>query len=316
VDVLVLQHGTCEHKVKSTTHYADLNELACAYVINSERWWNSEAQALFESKIKLVPRDDATIQCSRGKVMGERLRAEWLGNTGKPLKFTEIHWCARNPKSILPTCSEKHPADILLRLNGDSWLGVSAKSRDSKNIASGLKNPGLSTIASMVGLPPLNSTVQESWAFINFEHPELLNKNHTELKAIIRADKGLQAFTRAEGSKVAVRVRDAVLEACVRLPSERLNTFIRSTLLDCGQETSPPYVRLVGYGDGSPNLPFGSTIFDPWKIRTDGVLTAVAVGDQAVGFKNDYERICKLRVKWESEPFASTLKFSVDEWEN
>jgi hypothetical protein len=231
------------------------------------------------------------------------------------LKYTEIHWCARNPSAILSTCSAKHPADILLRLNGDTWLGVSAKSRDSKNVASGLKNPGLSTVATMVGLPPLNSTVQESWLSINSEHPELLNKTHTELKAIIRADKGLQALTRAEGARCAVRVRDAILEACVRLPRERLETFIRSTLLDCGKETAPPYVRLVGFGDGQ-SLPFGATLFDPWKIRTDGTLKAEALGDQAVGFKNDYERICKLRVKWESEPFASTLKFSVDEWEN
>jgi len=298
----------------TTTHFADLNELACAYVLNGERWFDDEARRQFDVKNKLLPRADAVIACTRGKVMGEKLRAEWQGNTGKLLRPERVFWCARNPSAILPKCSQKHPADILLALHGGTWLGVSAKSRDGGNVGSGMKNPGLGTISTALGLN-LDKLVQDSTASIISEHAELLNaRNSTERKKVIRTNIDIQNHTRDEGAHLAIRVRDAIFDVLQSLPREKVESFVRS-LLDCGSDTYPPYVRLVGTGDGSSKLPFSASLYDPWKVRLDGTLTPVGVGDQSIGFKNDYERICKLRVKWESEPFASTLKFSVDEWD-
>src|SRR5579872_6139573 len=124
-----------QRAMKSTTHYSDLNELACGFVLNNEVWWNDEAHAQFDAKVDLIKHErgechigeglrDVTIQVTRGKVMAEHFRAEWLASTGKILKFEELHWCARNPSAIFVGCSAKHPADLLLKLRGDAWLGI------------------------------------------------------------------------------------------------------------------------------------------------------------------------------------------------
>jgi hypothetical protein len=302
--------------VKSTTHFADLNELACGYFLNKEVWWNKHAEHQFLHKAHLIKTTEGaahvTIQVERGRVMAECFRAHWLMHTGTPLCFTDLTWCARNVQSVLPAATPNHPADLLIKIK-ESWLGISCKSRSETQETSGWKNIGLGTIEASLGLT-LNGIVQEALDQIGQEHPELRNVSARRRKSIIRDSERIQRTTLACATTCLTRVRDATLAALHTVPQDTVKHFLRSTLLDCDDAVYPKYIRLIG--TGSTRHAFKARLHDPYRLPFAGTLIPLALGNQAIGFKSDQYRICLMRAKFESEPLASSLKFSVDPWAN
>lgn len=300
---------------EQTTHFANLNELATGYFLNRETWWSDDARTMFEQTAATVKgksgRDLVMVQVERGRAMAECLRAKWIANVGTPLTFSEIHWTAHNGvQSVLPSATSDHPADLLLRLNV-GFLGVSCKSREDRNVGSGLKNPGLAPLQELLGTTAAIPIVERAVAEVIAAHD--LPAKVGERKKAIRAQ-GLQREIKAKGAQCMNDVRDVLYGALQAKDQTFLRWFIRDYMLNAGDAMMPKYVHVLG--TGNPVTGFSAKLLDPFRIPVDGVLSVHVVGDAALGFKSDHTRICKLRSKYESEPLASTLKFSVDVWEN
>jgi hypothetical protein len=305
--------------MKTGTHVSDLNELACGYFLNREKWWSPEVEAQFREKARLVRLEsnstEVMTQVERGRAQAERLRIHII-ETGYTL--VGVEWVSRPGalQKILPWASVNHPADMLVVINGTltrdrHWLGVSLKSR-SGAAGSGLKNPGLGTVESALSVE-LKSLVHEAVGTITklYQLPE----SQDARKKAIRADLvHVAPMTRAMGTQVLQDVRNRILGALtVSCSQEMIRSFLTQHLLDCGTEILPKYVRLTGTG----NLKDGFTaeVHDPYRVNLTGPLTVVAIGNDTIGFQNNGARVCLLRAKFESEKLASTLKFSVDVWE-
>jgi hypothetical protein len=297
------------------THGSDLNELATGYFLNKEQWWNGAARSLFREKARLLKSTESTeavtVQVERGRAMGMKLRVHLVE---KRLRLLNLHWCARGDLTHwVPGASANHPADLILEvrpptapsgeLGWSEWLGVSCKSRKGAE-GSGLKNPGLSLVSGYLGLD-LQQTVDAAVACGVREW--MLPGTQAERKRYLRAHPAVRLQTIARGDEILVGLRDTILGG---FPIWKIKEFLSGVLHNEG--TLPKYVRVVGRG--TIDKGFSAELIDPYQWNYTGPYRLQAVGRDGVGFLGNGARICLLRVKWESEKLASTVKFSVDEW--
>jgi hypothetical protein len=301
----------------TTKPLATINELWTGYHLwDRAVWWNAEAeQAYTEAKDRVcaiigmdVGQAQIAIAEGRGQAQAEEVKSEWQFRTGTEFRVIQIAWCAvkNTIQHFIPQATRKHPADLIVKLEGGTWLGISCKYRRKGKGTDSYKNPGLGPLAVAFGVE-LKSIVARERAALGL--PKL---SQEKLKVMIRANALLQTQTRAAYDRCARAIRDRLYEAAVALPAPRLATIVRSTLLDCDRHIVPRYVRVVGTGD-SPET-FRATFYNPFAVPPLDNLTVHKVADMEIGFKSGYHGVCKLRLKPESEPFASAFKSSVDQY--
>lgn len=298
------------------THASDLNELACLYFLNKETWLHPDDEALFREKAGLVKtgvsKESVTVQVERGRAQAQALRIyaiEQGYRIGRALWVSRIG-CLQ---SYIPWASVGHPADILLELYGVpgavDYLGVSLKSRKSKEDTVGLRNPGLGTLEDALSVPlvPIVDKAVE-FAIETYGLPE----SQDARKKALRGAGEVRTQTTALGSLVLSDVREAILDATVAMSNDELRSIIQNTLMDMDVRTTPKYVRVVGTGNLVTG--FKAEVHDPFAVTLPEPITVQRVGTDSIGFLANGGRVCLLRAKWESEKLASSLKFSVDPW--
>ncbi len=296
------------------THLSDLNELSLGYVLNHQQWWNKSARDTFNAKyyrLKGIARPILANQVSRAQAMAKGV-LQYLAQHGHTI--VGVHWVARpgTLQTLVPGASKNHPADILLRLTNDEWFGISAKSTNGWGDI-GMKNPGSGTLSALLGVD-VNVPVRD--AITEMVGTFALPKTAKGRKAALRmGPAAVRDAVGTRGSEVLGNVRQMLVESLGARSQSFLRTFLRTELLDCDSEmTIPRYIKVTGFGDHDKGT-CDARIHDPFAGTFDGVLTVEPVGTNSIGFRENGQRVCKLRAKFASESLASTLKFAVDPWD-
>jgi hypothetical protein len=84
--------------------------------------------------------------------------------------------------------------------------------------------------------------------------------------------------------------------------------------MDAGQ-IFPPYIKVTGFGNKPP---YTAKVTDPLdNEKLDALSKPIKfekIGNDSVGVKAGNIRIMKMRIKFESEKLASSVKLSGDPW--
>ena len=203
-----------------------------------------------------------------------------------------------------------HPADIAIVFGKNKVLGVSAKAtKGSGDI--GFKNPGWGTFSSILGIKITPSTLIEKE--LQKIDPSLVSMPANARKQAIRADESIKGAADAAGQVVLKKLRDELLKSLVSLSEDDLREFVVAQLVDAPEGIVPPYIKVTATGGGK-----GAHVHDPMDnpmltaINSPG-LKAVAVRNDSIIFSSKtMPGILQLRLKFESQALASSLKMSAE----
>jgi len=307
----------------SNTDLADINEILLGYFMAGSSWskLGTEAKTQHDEKAKKATADEYDQQYGRAEAMAEYSIA-WAKANGYSGNIKKVWWTAR-PGSMeeavgRPVDQSKNPTDILVQFSkgpASGFLGVSAKSTKGKTDI-GFKNPGLGTIEKALTLKLKKIDDDAIAEMVEKFKKQKLSTTGSVRKTQIRANPGIQKVTIQRGAKVLTDIRDKLFTKLKTLSNEKLRNYILSDWIDSDSEMFPPYIKATGMGKVAP---YTAKIDDPLKNeKLDYInaekLTLSKVGDNSIGIKAGSKQIMKMRVKYESEPLATSIKFSGDPW--
>lgn len=297
---------------------ADINELSLGYFLNNEKWYDAEsgAERTFKQRKSQVTSEEFQSQVNRARVMTDEVK-KLLKTKFNDAKIVNVFWTARMGSLAAATGNKdinqrQNPTDILLQLNQNRWLGLSAKSTGGKTDIA-FKNPGLGTIETALGVS-LKPIPEKAVAGMvkRFKLPTSTDAR----KQYIRSKSVLVEQASAEGEKVLAGIRNAVFAKMSTMTSAQLKQYVIISWMDATTGMFPPYVKVTGFGSKEP---FTAKIDDPLQnSKIDHLnmfkIKIVKVGATAIGIQAGTYKIMKQRVKWESQPMASSIKFSGEPW--
>lgn len=297
---------------------ADINELSLGYFLNNEKWYDvkSGAERTFKQRKSQVTPQEFQAQVSRARVMADEVK-KLLKTRFNNAKIVNVFWTARMGSLADATGNKdinqrQNPTDILLQLNQNRWLGLSAKSTGGKTDI-GFKNPGLGTIETALGItlkPIPDKAVAEMVK--RFKLPASTSSR----KQAIRAKSVLVEQANIQGEKVLTGIRDAIFKKMSTMTNAQLKEYVITYWMDATTGMFPPYVKVTGFGSKEP---FTAKIDDPlsnskMKHLNEMKIKIEKVGATAIGIQAGTYKIMKQRVKWESQQMASSIKFSGEPW--
>lgn len=300
--------------VKFNTHFADICELATCYYLSGKHWTQPEYHAQFYRKALLISRTESkqkvVDQINRGRVIAETAE-DFFHGIGS---ITAVYWVARigtQTTAMYPDISSMHPADILIQCQTDIlthiWFGISIKSTNgTSDIA--FKNMGYGTLERLLHID-IKSIVQQAVE-------EIILKWHLPMgadnrKAAIRSSETIANDTRQRGSRCLHDVRNKMLNALWATNPDTQHTLLK-VLLDITDNVTPPWVKITGFGTKEKG--YSAHLQQPYETLPQGQISIESVGNEGIGFRCGMKKMCVLRLKFESEQLASTLKSSTDPW--
>lgn len=301
----------------ANTILSDINELYTGYVLNGDKWYDSEAQRQYNIRVGQAQPDEVADAIGKAKVMAEEFlkwaKANKYSNTVKG-----VWWTAR-PGSMSsafgsPVDQKKNPTDILVQFTSgpiNGFLGLSAKAtKGSGDI--GFKNPGLGTVDRNLGLKLADEYANQSKQTIaKFALPEAAQAR----KEYIRKNPGIKKHTEEIGSGILSAMRDEMLVRLNKFNQKDLMKYLLTDWMDA-DIVSPPYVKVTGQGNKQP---YKAVVMDPTdneklNALSKYTITLEKVGNESIGVKAGVKKIMKIRFKFESEKMASSVKLSGDPW--
>jgi len=316
------------------TVFSDMNEILMASAImggtsikDVERTVGADAAELLNSRIRQLSQAvlkaggskkdiqaRINVELKNGAVSANEVLS-WASSQGYS-NPSGVSWTAR-PGALAATLKSAkikspatpgHPADIAI-VFGDKVLGVSAKAtKGSGDI--GFKNPGWGTYSRLLN--------------INIEPDELINSELEKIdkklialpknarKLAIRSKEPTKIKADASGQKVLKQLRDALLASLNSLGETKLRNFVLTQLVDAPEDMNPPYIKVTATGGGK-----GAHVHDPTDnpmmsaINSPG-LKAEAARNDSILFSSKTGRILQLRLKFESQALASSIKMSAE----
>jgi len=296
---------------------ADVNEILLGYHILGSTWQGFEgrtdAEIQLNNRRNQIGDSDYNIQDERAKVMATKsldwARANRFGN-----KVVKAWWTAR--PGVLSEAvgyevdSSKNPTDTLVQFETGIFLGLSAKSTAGKGDI-GFKNPGIGTIDKALNLKLAKIAKDEEEEF-SIKHG--LSKTKSMRKWEIRSDHTLVEAANDARTITLNKIRDALYKKINSLSSKKLKDYVMSDWLDATKSINPMYIKVTGHGNV---YPYSASLENPLqnsKIEAlhKSNLHSLKVGNDSIGIKTSSKNILKMRVKYESQAMASSLKFSGD----
>ncbi len=316
------------------TIFSDMNEILMASAImggtsidDVEMTVGPEAAKLLNSRIKQVSQAILKAKGTK-KDIQSRINIEvqngiasanevlsWAASKGYG-EPSDVTWTARpgaldaalKSAKIKEPATPGHPADIAIVFN-DKVLGVSAKATKGTGDI-GFKNPGWGTYARLLN--------------IDIDHNKLINNelekiDHTLVtmpknarKLAIRRKKTTKIDVDISGQRVLKQLRDALLVSLSSLNEEKLRNFVLTHLVDAQADMNPPYIKVTATSGGK-----NAHVHDPTDnpmmiiINSRGLKVEAARNDSIV-FSSSAGRILQLRLKFESQALASSIKMSAE----
>lgn len=283
------------------TYAATVNELSCAYCLNGRQWFGV-AEREFKAAASKLTTEQTKLQMGRGATMANAV-VQYLSSQPDAPTIQVVHWVGRQGTitRIVEGASNAHPADIVVGLSNGAYWGVSAKSTSGTSIP--LRNPGMGAIEAAIGLslqPQIEAVIAK--AIVELGCPASADARKTYL----REQPDIQAVTRKWGTEVLRHVRNVVYKRMSAWDAIQRLSFVEKTLMST--MVYPEYVHVMGYGDHGS---FGASVTNPFKLDLSDI-TIQPVGNASIEFSVHGTKLAVLRAKFESEPLASTLKWSVE----
>jgi len=306
-----------EKKVNPNTLISDINEILVGYFLNGEKWYDTEAKAKYEQRVKQVTPENLERATGHAKVMAEEF-LKYAKREGYRLPVKHVYWTAR-PNIMtklvgVEVDQTKNPTDTLIQFSGgpsNGWLGLSAKSTKGKGEI-GFKNPGIGTVDKALGTNIGETYKQQlSQAIAVLSLPDTDSKR----KPFIRADSKLKEKTEKLGVLMLAAMRDDLYSRLnVMKPKELLEYLMKDWMN--ADVMYPPYVKITGQGNKPP---YTATVMDPTKNEKLEALSTLKfklekVGNESIGVMANDKKIMKMRFKFESEKLASSVKMSGEAW--
>ena len=304
-----------QKEIKAANVYgANINEILYGfYMAGSWSEFEGETQSELEKNKTFVSPQEYIDQDERAKVMAIETK-KWMSENGYG-KVIKVWWTNR-PGMLTRAIghevdSKKNPADILVKTIDDKFLGLSAKSTKSSGEI-GFKNPGLGAIEKALNL---NLKVHLNDATSSMIDQHKLPTNATARKKAIRDNEEIQSKTKIIGLDVMEKIRDDLYTKLMSLSQENLRFHIFEDWMDINESLLPPYIKVTGHGK---NGKYSASIVNPIRnTKLDALnsenITIEKVGKDSIGIKAA-KKIMKMRVKFESEKMASSVKFSGESW--
>jgi len=291
---------------------ADVNEIFFGYHLTNS-WSDFEdskkVQDELDKRSKRLSEDEVVNQEGRAKEMAH-VTSEWMKKNGYEGKIVKIWWPKQNSGMISQAIGyeidlDKNPLDILVLTDKGKFLGLSAKS--GKGIGRiPFKNPGLGTIESDLGLK-LKHHYDDAVAEMLKAFPELPEKNSAR-KKIFKTNTDLYE-RKIQGSKFVQHVfegiRDDMYNKLASISKEKLWEYIKDGWMDAGY-LNPPYIIVTGRGTTGK---YTATIDDRNDLNGED-LTLEKVGLDKIRIFSKGEKLLDMRVKFESQHMATSIKFS------
>ena len=299
----------------ANTDLADVNEIYTAFALNNNKFPDSQSEAQFNRKLKLLSPEQAQQQMGRAQAMAEQF-ISWARRNGYS-GVKGVHWTARPGFSFKAVTGydvdqRKNPTDVLVEFGGGKFLGLSAKSTKGKGDI-GFKNPGIGTVEKDLGI---NLKKIATEAGDKFAEKFGLSSRTAERKAEIRANPLIKKQADEEAAKVFNEMRNVLMKKLNSMNDRQRKDYIINSWIDASEDLKPAYVKVTGKGTKGP---FTADVEDPLNnpklqaIRRDNIAFE-AVGNDSVGVKAGSKKLLKMRFKYESEKFSSSLKMSGDPW--
>lgn len=284
------------------SYAATVNELACAYHLNKRQWVGTTYKD-FADAAQRLPVEHVQLQMRRSEHMANAV-VQYLATQPDTPEIQAIHWVAKSGQlsRIVERATYNHPADLVVGLSNGSYWGISAKSSQSFQVP--MRNPGLGSIESAIGIaiqPILDKIVMKT--VTDFQCPITADAR----KTFLRSNPTIQETTRKWGAHVLRHVRDVVWQRIQTWSHQQYESFIDTVLIQ--RDIYPQYVHVKGFGDSTTT--FGAVVTNPRDIVLND-LHAKPAGNTTIEFYAGVDKIAALRAKFESEPLASTLKWSVE----
>ena len=299
---------------------ADVNEILLGYHILGSTWigfqGKTDAENQLNNRRSQIGDTDYNIQEERAKVMATK-SLDWARANNYGNRVVKAWWTAR--PGILSEAvgyevdSSKNPTDTLVQFETDKFLGISAKSTAGKGDI-GFKNPGIGTIDKALNLDLAGIVEDEENEFTKLYG---LSTTKTMRKIEIRRDQNLIEASNDARTITLGKVRDVFYRKLNILSTKKLKEYVLSDWLDATKTISPMYIKVTGHGS---EYPYTASLMNPLqnsKIEAlhKSNLTVSKVGNDSVGVETINKRILKMRVKYESQAMASSVKFSGDPWQ-
>lgn len=302
----------------ANTDLSDINEIYLGYFLAGESWFDKEAKRQVESKKRRVKEEQVKDQIEKARVMAQEV-LKWAKTKGYKRGISSVWWTAR-PGSMSAAVGRevnqrRNPADILVKFGSgpaDGFLGISAKSTLG-NADIGFKNPGMGTIESALGINL--SSINEKYVneiIKKYDLSSVASKRKNE----IRENPKIQKKTEELGSQALSEMRDAMFTRLKKMSSNELRNFLLNNWLDSDKTLYPPYIKVTGMGRKEP---YSAKVEDPLHnpkleaINKDKI-SVEKIGNESIGVKAGSQQILKMRLKYESEKLATSVKLSGDPW--
>ena len=308
-----------EKSVVAEVFKSDVNEILLGYHILGSTWDGFQDVVNVKSQLDIrsnqLDKEEYEIQEERAKVQATKsldwARANKYGN-----RVVKAWWTAR--KGTLSEAvgyevdSSKNPTDTLVQFETDKFLGLSAKSTAGKGDI-GFKNPGIGTIDTALNLKLAGIVKKEEDKFAKLHGLSIFQSKR---KIEIRRNKNLIEASNKARTITLEKVRDVFYKKLKVLSNKQLKKYILSDWLDATKSISPMYIKVTGHGSESP---YSASLENPLQntklealYKSD--LQVLKSGKTSVGVRTTNKNILKMRVKYESQAMASTIKFSGDPW--
>ena len=333
--------------MSANTLFSDVNELHLAYLLNGKSWGGklgTAAKTQYESRIAELDKTEKGVnEHTRAVGQAEAMAAAVLnyahsnGYSGSP---TEVYWTARAGFSFTDidsrweAVSKDNPADVLVKFPrsnfsnsiSGNYLGISMKALKKTSGDAPVKNPGVQKIARFIGKPSafFSDIIVQGAEEVHATLGTAKKKKLLDKAAVKAIAKGTKAYETLESikDKYLSQCRDALLEGFKSKDDGDVMLYILQDLLDT--DRLPKYIKVTGYGDynqtntakvenptGQENEKFKALMDDSKNFNYE---TAGGDSGYSFGVKKGTKRLIRVRFKFESAPFGSALKMSIEPW--
>lgn len=301
----------------ANTILSDINEIYTGYFLNGKKWFDNEAKAQANARVKQAQPDEVADAIGKAEVMAAEFK-KWAKANGYSGTVKQVWWTAR-PGSMKAAVGyevdqKKNPTDILVKFTSgpcDGFLGLSAKATKGKGDI-GFKNPGIGTVDRALNLK-LGALYNEVLETVIKKYK--LPKSAAERKAFIRANPGIKKQTEKIGVELLAELRLRLIDKLMTMKQATMFKYLLNDWMDA-DVVKPPYVKVTGQGNKEP---YKAVVMDPTdneklKALSKDQIYLAKVGNESIGVMAGDKKIMKIRFKFESEKMASSVKLSGEPW--
>jgi hypothetical protein len=313
--------------MSANTLGADINEIRLAWLLNGNSYPDNAAKTTYISRetslIQMNKTQEISDQCGRAQAQYERflqfLRSKSLGTP------VEAYWTAR-PGIItsivgFPVDQRKNPTDVLVKLSGGSFYGISLKS--TKSGKTGFKNPGMGSLETALGLgsskPFTNIVDKYRTMVINHLGSSVANSDTARKTYFKQNDQDYQNIITTYAYPCYEELRQALYDhLSSKMDPWEHQVFLGADIMNEDEETMKlPYVKITGSGkNGNYTTDFYDPIADSkmTKIIAYGASFELkdTVAKNTVQVKAGNQNLFQIRWKWSDRAFASSMKLSAE----